>query len=262
MPILLPVTRWDFDGLVGAARADERVLGLVLTGSRGRGHFARPDSDWDVRMVVSDGAVADATDSYCDPRGGPVEVVVHAISDFERVGLVGADDEWDRYSYVRARVVVDKTDGRLAQIVAAKSALAPKEARGLGARSLDAYINSYYRSAKNVASDLIIEGQLDAAESLSPFLTALFAIHERVRPFNKFLRWELDEQPLGDPGWAAAVLLPRLQTIAASGDIAEQQRLFRDTERLARDRGFGTVVDGWEPDVAWLRGEATATAPR
>jgi hypothetical protein len=48
-------------------------------------------------------------------------------------------------------------------------------------------------------------------------------------------------------------LLPRLEWILASGDLAEQ-RLFRDVEALARAHGLGAVIDGWEPDVAWLRG--------
>jgi hypothetical protein len=37
--------------------------------------------------------------------------------------------------------------------------------------------------------------------------------------------------------------------------LGAQQALFRDAERLAREHGFGEVIDGWEPDVAWLRGE-------
>ena len=43
--------------LVERARADEDVLGLILTGSRGRGFRVRPDSDWDVRLVLRDGAL-------------------------------------------------------------------------------------------------------------------------------------------------------------------------------------------------------------
>ena len=34
----------------------------------------------------------------------------------------------------------------------------------------------------------------------------------------------------------------------------DQQALFRGTEGLARIRGLGATIDGWEPDVAWLRG--------
>jgi hypothetical protein len=32
--------------------------------------------------------------------------------------------------------------------------------------------------------------------------------------------------------------------------------MFADLERAARRRGVGEVIDGWEPDVAWLRGDA------
>src|SRR3712207_8253318 len=42
----------------------------------------------------------------------------------------------------------------------------------------------------------------------------------------------------------------------ASDLTAETQRsVFREIERYARGSGLGAVVDGWEPDVTWLRGE-------
>lgn len=71
--------------LVERARADEDVLGLILTGSRGRGFRVRPDSDWDVRLVLRDGA----PDTYSTPHGSPVEVFVLGRSAFERTGLAG-----------------------------------------------------------------------------------------------------------------------------------------------------------------------------
>jgi hypothetical protein len=46
-----------------------------------------------------------------------------------------------------------------------------------------------------------------------------------------------------------------LERIVVTGDVDEQRRLFRAVERHARERGLGGVIDGWEPDVAWLRGE-------
>jgi hypothetical protein len=39
------------------------------------------------------------------------------------------------------------------------------------------------------------------------------------------------------------------------GDPVEQRRTFRDVEVLARRHGLGDVIDGWEPDVGWLRGD-------
>jgi hypothetical protein len=48
--------------------------------------------------------------------------------------------------------------------------------------------------------------------------------------------------------------LARLERIARAGDVGEQRALFRETEALAREHGHGATIDGWEPDVAWLRG--------
>ena len=235
--------------LVERARADPDVLGLILTGSRGRGFRIRPDSDWDVRLVVRDGA----TDVYSTPHGSPVEVVVLGRSAFELAGLPGSGSEWDRYSYVRCELVVDR-DGEIAELLRLKARLGEEEAHELAAYALDGYVNSYYRFARNEANGLPLEARLDAAESVPPLLTALFALERRVRPFNKFLGWELALEPLPGPRWSSEVLLPRIQRILGSGGLAEQQSLFRDVEELARSRGLGEVVDGWEPDVVWLRG--------
>jgi hypothetical protein len=214
----------------------------------------RPDSDWDVQLVARDGAVADCARRFATTRGGPVEVFVCTLAELEETGAVGSPSEWDRYSYARAEVVIDKAAGEIRRIVEAKAVLAPEEARELADRALDTYVNSFYRSAKSATRGLPLEARLDAVESLSPLLTALFALHGRVRPFNGQLGWELETEPLGDERWAAGRLLPRLASIAATADPAEQQALFRDVEELARERGHDAVVDAWEPDVAFLRG--------
>src|SRR5205814_5381813 len=152
-------------------------------------------------------------------------------------------------------VVLDKLDGVVSALVADKGTLTDAEALRLGEDELDAYFNSCYRSIRNLGGGRRVEGLLDAAESIPPFLTGLFALHRRVRPFNKFLVWELDLCPLGAEVWSAGLLVPRLERIVASGDAEEQRALFRAAERIAREHGLGAVVDGWEPDVAFLRGE-------
>ncbi len=40
-----------YEELVERARADDRVVGLFLGGSRGKNANVRPDSDYDVRIV-------------------------------------------------------------------------------------------------------------------------------------------------------------------------------------------------------------------
>ncbi len=242
-----------YDELVEIARADDAVVGLVLAGSRGRGYAVTDDADWDVHLVVRDDVADDYRSRHATPHGSRVEVVVLSLSELEAAGEIGSSSEWDRYSYVDAEVVVDDADGTIARLVREKSVLPPDAARAIAAERLDDYVNCLYRAAKNTRSGLDEEARLDAAESIPPLLDFLFAVEGRVRPFNKFLRFELERRPLEDPAFAVDPLLARLGAIR-TGDPEEQRRTFRDVEALARRHGLGDVIDGWEPDVAWLRG--------
>jgi predicted nucleotidyltransferase len=243
-----------YDELVAVARDDDGVVGLVLTGSRAYGAFVTDDSDWDVRLVVSDDVLDEYRSRYATPHGSRVEVFVLTLADLAAVGRPESNASWDRPSYVHAQIVLD-TEGGIAEIVDGLRSPSAEHARSVAAESLDGYVNSYFRSAKSHRLGLELEAQLDAVESIPPLLDFLFALPGRVRPFNKHLRTELERRPLDGETWQAGVLLPRLERILAAGDLGEQQRLFRAVEALARAQGLGAVVDGWEPDVAWLRGD-------
>jgi hypothetical protein len=243
----------EYDALVAAARDDPAVLGLILTGSRGRdAPWVRPDSDWDVRMVVRDDDIADAEARYATPHGSVVEVVVVERSGFETLCLPGGRAGWDRYSYVAADLVLDR-DGALAGVLARKARLDLDEARVLAADSLDDYVNSMYRSRRNADRGLETAALLDAAASIEPLLTFRFAVDHRVRPFNEWLDWELTRTGFGSAAWERSAFLERLARITRTADPADQAALFREVEALARERGFGGVIDGWQPDVPWLR---------
>ena len=180
--------------LLARLEADPTVLGAVLTGSRGRGAFVRDDSDWDVRIFADE--APGARERYATPHGSVVEAVVLPLRALENLTDPTSAAAWDRYSYVHATVVVDRTGGSFAASIARMEILPAESARSIASTSLDDYINSYYRSLKNARAGLVVEAHLDASESLSPLLTTLFAIHRRVRPFNKFLGWELETHPL------------------------------------------------------------------
>jgi predicted nucleotidyltransferase len=240
--------------LVAIARDDDGVLGLVLTGSRAHGAFVTDDSDWDVRLVVRDDVLDEYRSRYGTPHGSRVEVFVLTLADLAAVGRPGSHMSWDRPSYVYAQIVLD-TESRVAEIVDGLRSLSTEHARSVAAEQLDGYVNAYYRSTKSHRLGLELEALFDAAESIPPLLGFLFAVHRRVRPFNKHLRAELERGPLGGELWSADALPPRLEAIVATGDLAQQQGLFRDVEDLARARGHGAVIDSWEPDVARLRGD-------
>ncbi len=225
------------------ARRDSRIVGVVVTGSRGRNAHVHAGSDWDLRVVVQDTEEAFA-DSLDTPHGSEVEVAASTLTAFRD------SPEWDRYSYTHVQVPVDKLDGAIARLVEAKGTLAETEARVLARESLGAYTNSLYRSLRDHGLGLGLAARLDAAESVSALLAALFALERRVRPFSKYLHWELETHPLRD--WEPVDVL-RLIQAALEGGAEPQRTLFREVEPRVRVRGHGDVIDEWEPHVEFLR---------
>ncbi|HEY8723005.1 MAG TPA: hypothetical protein VIL92_03970 [Gaiellaceae bacterium] len=141
---------------------------------------------------------------------------------------------------------VDKTGGELARVLAEKELIPPEHRDEVVHDALGGFVNSSYRSLR-------YGNRLDAAESIPYALRAIFALAGRVRPFNKYLEWELRHHPL--PGWAAETLLPLIVGVL-DRDQASQHELFRMIERDARGRSFEAEIDEWEPDVSWLRGDS------
>ena len=220
--------------LLAEACDDDNVVGVVLFGSRGKGAFVTERSDWDVFVVVRE-----RRGERPFVHGAALETVELTLDELRN------QPAWNRYSLTRLEPQLDKT-GEVAAALGAAVHVDPATA----GEPLDGYVNSYYRSAKNARVGLELASLLDAQESIPWFLEFVFTVHGRIRPFNKWLVWELENHPLS---WKDVA---RLERIARTGDLAEQQALFRDAEALARSHGLGAVIDGWEPDVAWLRGTA------
>jgi hypothetical protein len=242
----MPTADEAFRDALRRAEADPNVAGLVVFGSRGAGIFVTDRSDYDVFVIVRD-AVA----SWTAGHGEPVELVQIQLAEFEAYALPGSPWAWNRPSFLRARVVLDRLDGGIARMVERKARLEPDEVAEVAPYALDGYVHSLYRSLGNAEGGRELAARLDAADSIGPLLTFLFAIDRRVRPFAKYLEADVADRPLAIPD-----IPSRLASLLASPDPQAQRALFRDVEAVARARGFGAVIDGWEPDVPWLRGEA------
>ncbi len=230
-----------------SAATDENVVGVVLSGSRGAGVFVTDRSDFDVFVVTGE-----PDDRWPFVYGSAVEMVALTLDSFETYALPGGRDAWNRPAFLFAKVEIDRLDGAIERIVERKRRLTPDEAKTIAGELLDDYINTLLRSLRNLEAGRSLEGRLDAAETIPPLLTTAFALEARVRPFNKWLRHDLEREPLPIEG-----LLPRIDRIRRDADPADQRALFRDMERRARAGGHGAVVDSWEPNVDWLRGEAS-----
>jgi hypothetical protein len=234
------------------AEADPGVVGLVLSGSRVHEGMPTVHSDHDLHVVVRDESVPVLAelDGF---RSAHLDLVVMTLAQFRTRGMPGRPDSFARYSYVHAEVLLDRLDGTIARILDEKRTLGAAEARTAVDGWLDAYVNQTYRSLKSYRDGRAAMGHLDAAESVPHALEVLFALHRRVRPYNKYLRWELERQPLGAPRWAADRLLPDLRSILADGDPHTQRALFTDIEETARRAGHGRVLDAWGDDLGLLR---------
>jgi len=232
-----------FDELLEVARGREDVIGLYVFGSRGRDFMVDERSDWDVCVVLRDVAAARGAFEAEFPfvHGSRVEIVTATLDD-----LRNAASEHGRYAGAHARVEIDKTGGELTQLVADLESLPPGTRDSVVREALDGYINQTYRSLRYGT-------RLDAVEAVPYALRTIFALDDRVRPYNKYLEWELRHHPLRD--WDAETLLPLLELLLA-GEPEAQRDLLRCVEVLARREGFGDVVDGWEPDLPWLHGDA------
>ena len=235
-----------YAALLQAATDDPNVAAIVVTGSHGAGVFDTPASDIDLRIVTVGSPAGWGT-----AHGAPVEAWAMSLDDFRGHALRGSPTAWDRPTFLHVRVDLDQTDGEVPALVAAKARLDPDEAHEVAAAALDDYLNSLVRSLRNLEAGRALEGRLDAVESIGPLLTTVFAIEGRVRPYNKWLRHELAIRPL--VGWDP---LPVVERLVTDPRPAIQREAMRVVERSARAAGHGAVVDGWAPELAWVRGDA------
>ncbi len=103
----------------------------------------------------------------------------------------------------------------------------------IGSRATESITTLFSDYTEKRARRIALKSRLDAAESIPHLLTTIYAMEGRVRPYHKYLVWELEHRPLLEPEWQAPNLLPRLEAMLATGDPALQRRMFADVERVA-----------------------------
>jgi hypothetical protein len=243
--------------LVEAAREDPEVVGVAMTGSRGKG-FPTATSDYDVMVVLRDGAPAERRRWYEELGEGGIDCWTMSMGELARhTASWGREFAWnmvwyERYDYADATVEVDKT-GSLRQVLDRKGAV-PEELRvPLLRESLDAYVNSFYRSLKCLRNGNRLGARLEAGDSIGYLLTFVFALEGRHRPFCGYLERELRARPLRSIPLKGEEILAMIGAIVESGDAAPQQRLFGVIDAVAWQHGCGDVLDAWGDEYAWMR---------
>ncbi|MCY4726309.1 nucleotidyltransferase domain-containing protein [Nocardioides sp. STR2] len=226
------------------------LLGLVLSGSAGRG-FATERSDLDVVVVLSDEAAAGRESTHSPD----VDEAVDSWSELLTVPPFGTEHWWYRWTYAWAPVLLDRTGGELAGAVRRQATVGPDEADGILIEHdrLDGWLNFAYRTLKNDRDGRGLETRLDAAESVPWLLDVVFTMAGRVRPYNKYLAWELRNHPLD--GWPADDLLGLVRR-TLEGDVSAIRETFARVRAACSSydtsRGHTRttdMVEGWGEEL-------------
>lgn len=236
--------------LLANVAADDGVLGVILTGSQARAGMVTADSDTDVFLVVS----AEAHERWQGWHSPELDVAVYEVGDLDLPSLPRGDLDsfWNRYAFAHAEVLVDRVGGRVLELVEAQGIFTPEEALELATDYLDGYMNFAIRSLKSFRDGHSLEARLDAVESIPYLLVVVFALENRVRPYNKYLGWELRNFPLANEELNAQ-LRPLLEDILLTGEASAQRILFALVEAALHHPALREVVESWGDDVEILR---------
>jgi len=218
--MLSSAAREALDEILG--RDDPSILGLVLSGSAARG-METERSDVDVFVVRAESTGRETR------RSTAIDEIPDSLVELEDVSPYGSAGWWGRWSYAYAEVLRDDTGG---------------------------WVNFAYRSLKSDRDGRPFESRLDAVESVPWLMDVVFTLAGRVRPYNKYLPWELREHPLAVPEWSAEAFLPEVERML-TGDPAALRRTFAVVDREVRawDAAHGTTVcgddmDSWGDELA------------
>ena len=232
----------------------EELLGLVLSGSAGRG-IATDRSDLDVHVVLTDAAASGRETIHT----AALDEIPNSLSvDIEDVPPFGSRGWWFRWTFAWAPVVLDRTNGRLETALRRQATVSPDEQQSILSDHdrLDGWLNFAYRAMKNDRDGRTLERRLDAAESVPWLLDVVFTLAGRVRPYNKYLPWELREHPL--PGWEAGELLTLL-TSTLDGDPSAIRATFATVQALCEkfdgnlpEPRLAPIIEDWGDELALL----------
>ena len=116
------------------------------------------------------------------------------------------------------------------------------------------YINYLYRSLKCIRDGDIEAARLEAAFSIPSLLDVNFAIHKgRLRPYYKYLKWELKSFPLTKFPMTGQEIVSNLMKILINADYKVQQKFLIISEQILRQEGFDHVFDSWGDDFLWMK---------
>ena len=233
-----------YNALVAEAQTDPNIIGLILVGGRGKGQ-ATEYSDYDVEIIAIDAEAATKKYKQYEEKDVIDTISPMTIETFRSHAEWGGEYAWDRYAYAHNKAVIDK-NSTIQKIIDEKGVIPPGQEAKVVEDAIGGYMNAMYRTLKNFRDKNIFAHRLDAAESIPWLLTAIFGVENRIRPYNKFLQWELEKYPIAAFPFSAADFFTKIELIISTGDITTQKEVFKKCIQFFRDKGFTKTIDSWE----------------
>jgi len=241
-----------FKKIFEEAKVDPNIIGFFLCGSRGKG-FQTKYSDYDTYIIVKDNVVKNYMERYPFRKYEGVDLVVFSYTEFKNCAPWGSSEAFGRYSSSHMKALIDK-NGKIQELLDDLAEIPKKYLSKFIAGALDAYINFLYRSLKCIRDGDIEAARLEAAFSIPSFLAVIFAIHNgRLRPYYKYLKWELEKHPLSKFPMKPEKIINGLMRILANADYKAQQKFLKITEQVLTKEGFGHVFKSWGDDFPWMK---------
>ena len=236
--------------LIATANSDLNILGLFTTGSFGK-KMITDKSDYDVTIIVRDEVKNEYETKYKGFGGILCDLSIKTMGELKETANWGGPMAWDRYNYTYLKAEIDKT-GEIQKIIDEKGRIPLDKREEFVSASLDGFINQVYRSVKCFRDGNKIASHLEAADGLPSLLNAIFGLEGRIKPFYKYLDWELTNHPLKKLPWPKDEFIALLLKIIQTGDLTTQQTILKTLEKNYRKEGFDLLFDSWEEMLPWM----------
>ncbi len=77
-------------------------------------------------------------------------------------------------------------------------------------------------------------------------MSALYSLEGRIKPYNKYVEWELKNQPLKLLPWTPDEFIADYLHISKTGDFPTEAKIFRKVKKLFIEQGFKDIFDEWK----------------
>ncbi len=238
-------THKEYKEILNEIKKDHNVLAFWLDGSRGKG-FVTQKSDYDGTMIVKDVVLNQYKKKYGSKRNPEIELKVLTLSQLKKYAEYGSGMEWDRYNFAHLVTEFDRTK-KIQTIIDGKSTVPKNNCKKIISPALGAFINLAYRAEKNIRDGNSTAAQLDTIEAIPFFLDAIFALEGRVRPYNKYLVWELEKYSLTLFPWKKGQLIKKMTTtMKGDGTSHTLLDLLLVIRPIFKKAGYTAEFDEWK----------------